>query len=362
MNKITDLLAQPRTAKIALAAGIVFSGAFTVLIAWAGGRLASVPHLPAQGPAWYYWKLASPTFWSHFTAWTFYALHQITLWSLIFYAQTRVKKYSSGLHPINLVALGANGFFILLHFVQTQIWYDGLAQDVSVFSSQGSVILMLVAILLMENQRRGLFFGKKVSFSRQIGAFARKYHGYLFAWATVYTFWYHPMENTVAHLAGFLYMFLLLLQGSLFLTRLHVNKWWTLVQEVTVGVHGTLVALMQGNGLWPMFAFGFAGIFIITQMHGLGWSRVRRGVILGIFILATLAVYSQRGWVQLNEILRIPLIEYLAVLAMASLIALGLWLAGVMRKFKPGWFGRNNSGAKGGLTVNDLMLIKKDTE
>ncbi len=328
-------LGRPRTAVLALWGGIAFSLAFTALIGWAGGRLASVPHLPDQGAAWYYWKLAAPTFWSHFTAWMFYALHQIALWTLIFYAQTRVRKYSAGLHPVNLAALGINAFFILLHFIQTQIWYDGLAQDVSIFSSQGSVILMLVAILLMENQRRGLFFGKKVSFSRQIGAFARKYHGYLFAWATVYTFWYHPMENTPGHLVGFLYMFLLLLQGSLFLTRMHVNKWWTLVQEVAVGVHGTLVAIFQGNGIWPMFAFGFAGIFVITQMHGLGWSRGLRGVVLGLYVIAALAVYSSRGWMQLNEIIRIPMIEYLAMFLIAGLIALPLWLAGKLRKPKP---------------------------
>jgi hypothetical protein len=328
----TDLLDQPRSARLALWGGIAFSLAFTGLIWWAGGRLASVPHLPQQGPWWYYWKLANPTFWSHFTAWMFYALHQIALWSLIFYAQTRVKKYSSGLHPVNVAALGVNAFFILLHFVQTQIWYDGLAQDVSVFTSQGSVILMLVAILLMENQRRGLFFGHKVSFLKRMGAFARQYHGYLFAWATVYTFWYHPMENTIGHLAGFLYMFLLLLQGSLFLTRLHVNKWWTLTQEILVGIHGTLVALMQRNNTWAMFAFGFAAIFVITQMFGLNFSRLRRGIILGVFLVATLAVYSQRGWVKLNEVLRIPLIEYLAVFVMAGLIALGLWISRLIRR------------------------------
>lgn len=325
-------LESPRVARMALWGGIAFSVAFTALIWWAGARLSSVPHLPAQGPAWYYWKLATPTFWSHFTAWMFYALHQIAFWSLIFYAQRNVKTYTKGLHPINAWALGVNAFFILLHFIQTHIWYDGLAQDVSVFSSQGSVILMLVAILLMENQRRGLFLGKKVSFAKRIGSFARKYHGYLFAWATVYTFWYHPMENTVSHLAGFLYMFLLLLQGSLFLTRIHINKWWTLVQEVLVGVHGTLVALMRGNGLWPMFAFGFAGIFILTQMHGLGWSRRVRGLVAGLYGLAALFIYSSRGWVYLNEIVRIPVIEYLLVFIMAGLIALGLWIGGRFHK------------------------------
>jgi hypothetical protein len=153
-KKYATSLENPRTAKIALWVGISFSVAFTAFIWWTGQRLASVPHLPDQGPAWYYWKLATPTFWSHFTAWMFYALHQITLWSLIFYAQTRVKKYSTGLHPVNLWALAANAFFIFLHFVQTQIWYDGLAQDVSIFSSQGSVILMLVAILVCSGGRR----------------------------------------------------------------------------------------------------------------------------------------------------------------------------------------------------------------
>jgi hypothetical protein len=328
----SNLVESPRTARIALWGGIAFSLAFTGLIWWAGQRLASIPHLPDQGAAWYYWKLATPTFWSHFTAWMFYALHQISFWGLIYYAQTRVKTYSKGLHPINVLALALNAFFILLHFVQTHIWYDGLAQDVSIFSSQGSVILMLVAILLMENQRRGLFLGKRVSFKKQVGSFSRKYHGYLFAWATVYTFWYHPMENTPGHLVGFFYMFLLLLQGSLFLTRIHINKWWTLTQEVAVGVHGTLVAIFQGQGLWSMFAFGFAGIFILTQMHGLGWSRLARWLVAGLYVAAAVFIYSSRGWIQLNEIIRIPLIEYLLVFVLAGLIALGLWIAGRFRK------------------------------
>jgi hypothetical protein len=326
------LLNHPRSAKIALWGGLTFSLAFTALIWWGGQRLAVVPHLPDQGAAWYYWKLVSPTFWSHFTAWTFYALHQITLWGFIFYAQTRVKKYSTGLHPVNLAALGANVVFILLHFLQTHIWYDGLAQDVSIFSSQGSVILMLVAILLMENKRRGLFLGKKVPLGKRASSFVRKYHGYLFAWATVYTFWYHPMENTAGHLIGFFYMFLLLLQGSLFLTRIHVNKYWMIVQEVTVAVHGTLVAIMQGNGIWPMFAFGFAGIFILTQMHGLNLPRWLKWAFAGIFVSGTLLVYSSRGWVQLNEIIRIPVIEYLLVFVLAGLVALGIWIVDRFRK------------------------------
>jgi hypothetical protein len=320
-------VSSPRRDLVALWGGVAFSLAFTALIWWAGQRLATVPHLPDQGAAWYYWKLPQPTFWSRATAWGFYLLHQLTLWGLIYFAQTRVKRYTTGLHRINVVALAANAFFILLHFVQTHVWYDGLAQDVSIFSSQGSVIVLLVWVLLMENARRGMFFGRKLPIPQRIIRFARTYHGYLFAWAIVYTFWYHPMEPSSGHLIGFLYMFLLLLQGSLFFTRVHVNRWWTLALEVMVLVHGTLVAVMQGGNLWPMFAFGFGGIFVITQMHGVGLSRWARGLILAGYIGAALWVYNGQ-WLRLNEIIRIPVIDYLAVLALAGLIGGGLALAG----------------------------------
>ena len=112
----------------------------------------------------------------------------------------------------------------------------------------------------------------------------------------------------------------LLLQGSLFLTRAHVNRWWTLALEVAVLAHGTLVAIMQGEGMWPMFAFGFGGIFVITQMHGLSWSRPVRGLVLAAYVAGVLAVYVPLGWGRLSEVLRIPLIDYAAVFALAGII------------------------------------------
>jgi hypothetical protein len=305
---------------VALWAGILFSLAFSALIWWAGQRLASIPHLPDTGPSWYYWKLPEPTFWSRVTAWGFYLLHQLSIWVIIYIAQSRRSRYTTRLHGFNIAALAANAFFIFLHLLQTQVWYDGLAQDVSIWSSQGSVIVLLVWVLLMENRRRGMFFGKKLPIRQQIIRFARKYHGYFFAWATIYTFWYHPMEGTSGHLIGFFYMFLLLLQGSLFFTRIHINRWWMVLQEAMVLVHGTLVAVMQGNGIWPMFAFGFGGIFVLTQMYGLGLRAWVRWLVAAVYVGLALLVYSQRGWLQLNEIVRIPLIEYVLVFALAGLL------------------------------------------
>ncbi len=217
--------------------------------------------------------------------------------------------------------------FILLHFVQTHVFYDGLAQDVSVFSSQGSVIVLLVWVLLMENPRRGLFFGRKAPDRQGDHRLRPQVPRLLLRLGDGVHLLVPPDGLDPRHLIGFVYMFLLLLQGSLFFTRVHVNKYWTFVQEGLVAVHGTLVAVAQGAGLWPMFLFGFTGIFVITQMHGLGLGRWARLAIFGAYSAAVLWVYSERGWAQLNEIVRIPLIDYLAVVVLAGLFGGGLWIA-----------------------------------
>ncbi len=329
------LLKDPKWGQIALWAGIAFSFIFTAVIWVAGDRLAAFVKPPDQGPLDYYWKLAAPTTLTRMIAWGSYLAQQFFNWGLIFYAQKRVKKYVPGLHPVNAIALIGNALFIIWHIVQSHLFYDGLAQDVSILTSQGSVIIMLVWILLMENKRRGLFFGKKAPIAKTIVDWARKYHGYVFSWAIVYTFWYHPAEHTQGHLIGFLYMFLLMVQGSLFLTRIHMNKWWTLAQEGMVLVHGTLVAMQQGNNLWPMFFFGFAALFLITQMWGLGLSRRWMiGITVAFGILATV-VYWGRPLAFLSEVIRIPIIEYLSVLILALLIGGPLWVWRKLRSRQP---------------------------
>ena len=126
-------------------------------------------------------------------------------------------------------------------------------------------------------------------------------------------------------------MFLLRLKGSLFSTSIHLNRWWTVLMELSVMIHGTLVAVMQGNGIWPMFLFGFAGVFVITQMHGLGLKLWQKWLILAVYIVSVTLVYSQRGWAQLNEIVRIPVIEYLSVIVLALIFGGGLWVARKIR-------------------------------
>ncbi|WP_201440344.1 hypothetical protein [Saccharothrix sp. 6-C] len=321
-----------------LVLGVVGSLVLTGLVWLLGQRLHGIALLPDQGASWYYWKLPEPTFWTRASAWAGYAAHQVVSWGLIYYAQTRVRRYTGGLHRVNVVALAANGAFIALHALQTQVFYDGTAQDVSIFSSQGSVVLLLVAVLLMENKRRGLFFGRRAPIPADVVDFVRRYHGYLFSWAAIYTFWYHPMESTSGHLIGFFYMFLLLFQSSLVFTTAHTNRWWTLTLELMVALHGTLVAVMNSgpDGVWPMFLFGFVGIFLITQVHGVGLSAAARWWTAGTVAVAVAAVYTWRGLDRLDEVVRIPAIEYLLVAVLALLIWAPLRLARVLTAATPG--------------------------
>jgi hypothetical protein len=333
----TQKTTQTISANKALWAGILFSLIFIGIIWLLNPLLANIKLLPDQGSSWYYWKLPQATFWSRFTAWAGYTLHQVVIWALIYYAQKSKLKYSNNLHRANILSLAANAFFILLHLLQTHLWYDGLAQDTPIWSSQWSVIILLVAVLLMENQRRGLFFGKKISFLKETGSVLRHYHGYLFAWGTIYTFWFHPTVSTPGHLVGFLYTFFLMLQGSLMFTRLHVNRYWMFVQEITVLFHGTMVALIT-NTHWPMFFFGFAGLFIVTQMHGIGLKRWHKWGFVMAYIIGVVITYSIRGWAEVHEILRIPIGEYALVFVMALLIWLGMrltsWLTGLSKPEK----------------------------
>jgi len=279
---------------------------------------------PDSGIAWYFWQRPDPNFWSRASAWLLYSLHQVSLWTLIYAAQSRRPAYTKGLHPINVAAILTNVFFVLLHILQTKVWYDGLAQDTSVFSSQVSVILMLVMVLIMENQRRGLVFGKKMPVSRQVTSVIRRYHGYYFAWAVVYTFWFHPIEINIGHMLGNAYILMLLLQGSLFFTRTHTNRFWTVALEVTVLVHGAMIAYLSTQEAAAMFVFGFLAIFVITQMHGLAWSRRVRWTVGLLSVVAMLAWYQGDWLVMFEEVLRIPVAEYAIALVLAGLVWLVL--------------------------------------
>jgi hypothetical protein len=309
----------PREDVRALALGIGVSFALTFIVKALEYRLRDVPHEPEKGPFIYYWVLPNPTAVTRLSAWGLYACHQISHWGLIYYAQTHIKKTTAKLHPVNYAALAVNLFFSVVHIIQTHTFYDGLAQDVPEISALGAVAILLIWVLLMENYTRGMVAGRPLPLSKELVRFARKYHAYYFSWAIIYTFWYHPMEATTGHLWGFFYTFLLLLQGSLFFTKIHLNPWWKLALELIVAPHGVIVALNQRYTLWPMFLYGFLSVFVITQMHirEIG-SMVK---LASVLILASgFFYYWNKPLHRFNEPLRVPIMDYVGVLLLAGIL------------------------------------------
>ena len=285
-----------------------------------------IQFLPDNTTGWYYWQLPEPSTWAFVTAWLGYGAHQLFHWWIIFRAKQlhgqQGMGYTSGLHPINVLALLGNAFFIGLHILQTKLFYDGLAQTVSVWSSQFAVIFLLVIVLIMENPRRGLFFGKRVPIKQTVVTCLKRYHGYYFSWAILYTFWYHPIELTLGHILGFFYLFALLLQGSLMFTRSHRNRYWTLFLESFVLIHGVVVAYLspaQGWSAVAMFFTGFLGMLVVTQIHGLGLSKRVVGSIIAGYVLIVAGLVGS-GVVSWQLPLRIPFGEYGLVLVVSLLL------------------------------------------
>jgi glycosyltransferase involved in cell wall biosynthesis len=300
---------------------VLISLSIVVIGVWLTNYELAAPD-PEMGGFFYEWQLANPTFWSRATAWVGYALHNLLIWGTIYWAQERSsRQYTGTLKPVNLIALGINGVFIVLHLLQTLFFYDGIAQDLPSWTAQFTVIMMLFVIMMMENRRRGMFFGKKLNFRKEFYDWLKRYHGYAFSFAVIYTFWFHPMVPTIGHIVGFAYVIFVMLQGSLMFTKVHVNRKWIFLNEILVLPHAAFVAINQGGGIVYMFLFGFLTIFIVTQMHGLGLKPWIKNLFYAGYILTILLTYTiLREPFMVNEVIRIPLIDYLMIF-----MTYGLW-------------------------------------
>jgi hypothetical protein len=314
--------------------GILISVAFTAVIGLTAANLTGFPIVGKTGISFYYpWQLREPNSLARLTAWAGYLIHNLIAWAIIYFAQREKPWFRNQLRWFNWAMIATHLTFVILHILQTQLFYDGLAQDVPEVTAQGSVAVMLMMIILFETPRRGLILGKKFKFKEDFVQIARKYHGYFFAWATIYTFWYHPTEGTWGHLIGFLYMFMLFVQSALIFNRAHLNKWWTFFLEVFVVLHGTVVAVLQGNGLWPMFAFGFGAMIVLTQMYGLGLDTWVKRVLAISFIVLVVAYYALSGnFGRINEVINIPIIDYAVIFLLYAIYLLITWIINVFQR------------------------------
>ncbi|MFX0033953.1 MAG: hypothetical protein ACFE9P_14945 [Candidatus Hermodarchaeota archaeon] len=301
-------------------------------------RINFPPLDPDTGPADYYWTLNIRDALTMVITWTFYGAHQVSVWLVIYWAHMNYRKKTLDrkkviryISAMSIILIS----FTLLHLFQTQLWYDGLAQDVPILTSQGSVIVMLSILLVMQNPKRGIFFGKKEKklMRPEVAKVFMTNHQIIFSWALVYTFWFHPMDSSPALLSGFFFMGLLFIQMTLAYTRIHLNKWWILICESYVVIHATIVAIAQwldfgaDPPMWPMFLLGFLAMLVFTYIHGLGlrnWVRwlivISYAVFLVIMYLPSPFGFGRSTTYLLRlEFLWIPLILYLIAFIAAFL-------------------------------------------
>ena len=313
--------------------GVFASAALTAIIGITAASLTRFEIVGHTVPFVYPWRLVERSDMARLTAWLGYILHNLLAWGIIWYARREKPKYSTDLRWFNWAMVAVNVVFSLLHIVQTQLFYDGLAQDMPEITALGSVALMLIFIIILETPRRGLIFGKKFKFHQGFMEIIKRYHGYIFSWAIIYDYWYHPTVDTVGHLMGFYYNFLIIAQSILLFNRAHLNKWWTFFLEAFVLIHAVAVAVFQGQEMWSMFAFGFGAMVVLTQMYGLDLNTwVKRGL-AAVFVAAVVTSYGIMGrFNQINEVIRIPILDYLIVFLIYG-IYLGLnWVVGLLTR------------------------------
>lgn len=280
--------------------------------------VADVGLAPDSGASHYYWKLTERNTLNMSIVWLLFIVQFVGNLYLI---RKRLGESSRDFTNGNMRLLGFNLLFIILHFIQSIIGYDGLAQDVSVFSSQYSVILVLVTIILMEIPRRGLIFGIKLKLGKSSRTILYAIHGFIFTFSIVYTFWFHPTINTIGHLFGFFYMFLLFIQIGFMKTKLHSNPKWIVVLEALVAFHGASVAyFVQNSTLWAMFLFGFGFIFFATQIYGLTTNKKIITFAQVGFLITIVIYYGSTNIANIHQVLWIPIIEYAHVLILYGIL------------------------------------------
>lgn len=219
---------------------------------------------------------------------------------------------------------------VLLHVLQTHFWFDGLARDTPEILALGSVALLLVWVMVMESGKRGVCFGAGRRVLRgELVRCGRDLHPWVFSWACVWNFWFHPCVGYGAFVLGFWYKFMLLVQASLMMTNVHRGKWWRLVLETWVLVHGVLTPLFvqhQRTGLWIMFFMGFLGTFVGNQLYAPEFGIERRGKLIvgGAYLIAAMMFLLRFGLKNAYVIAAVPVANLVIFLSIILVLHISL--------------------------------------
>ena len=89
-------------------------------------------------------------------------------------------------------------------------------------------------------------------------------------------------------------------------------------------IHGVVVAMMNTDGMWHLFGFGLAGIFVVTQAWGIGLRRRTNWLLVAAYAVGLVAFYASWGIQDIVLPLRILGGYFVALPVLAGLV----WLLG----------------------------------
>lgn len=142
---------------------------------------------------------------------------------------------------------------------------------------------------------------------------------------------YHPIEGTVAFVAGFAYQFFILTQSSMAGCPMHTNLVWSGNLEAFVLLHSGLVAWLQGQGLISMFTFGFAICTAVNQIWYTSIPLLVKAsicmVVIGVVVLDAIVHFSTEPF-RIFTSLRIPLLNVFLVVYFALSFQVGKYILG----------------------------------
>ena len=159
-----------------------------------------------------------------------------------------------------------------------------------------AVFLALTVALLMQQTERGIVFGFSLHSETLIllTNIVRRFHGYVFTWAVVFTFWHHPAEAGVEHLSGFFIILLFTTQACLMYTTSHLGVIWRILLELQMLFHAVIAEIHRTHReVWKMFVSGSLAVFVITQMHAFPLSFLTKSGILAAYILLLYFLYRR---------------------------------------------------------------------
>ena len=155
--------------------------------------------------------------------WVCYVSHQLSTFLCIYAAQAsrdtrrqlpgeEPRVFTNNLRPINLWLLVINWCFLAIHALNSHYHFDGLAAEMSFWSPQLAMLLMVAIIIVMEIDSRGIIAGYKPSLYQGGVYLLRRYHGYIFSYFIIHQLWFHPWLACVSHVIGIAHSVLLLAQ------------------------------------------------------------------------------------------------------------------------------------------------------